>query len=531
MSANPNALRSSTDRWRQSEAVARFLAEPAAYDPRPSRVELIETHISWVFLTDNRAYKLKKPVSYEFVDFSTLKARREACEAEVRLNRRLARDVYLGVLPISDHGDSFRLGDDSQPIDYVVHMRRLPADRCLDALLEGRRERLPSLTGLVEKLTAFYRQLPPLRIGGHQYRHDIEHHVRANRADLLHSADDAQRVLTKRLHAAQLSLLLTRPELFDRRVATGRIVEGHGDLRTEHVYLLPEPVIIDCLEFSAELRRLDVLDELCFFAMECAAAGHHDVGRQVLDSCLESLGDEPPGELVAFYQSYRATVRAKVNRLRALQLALDARERARCAADRYLEIADERARQLGPPLLIVVRGLSGCGKSTLASGLAELLGAELLGADGIRREVFQAAAFERVESYGGGIYSAERRDRVYREMFDRADALLAERVPVVLDASFLAAAAREQAAAVARRHGGRFVMFRCECPAGFARDRIASRRRRGVGLSQARPEFVRLQHENEEADPAGLTSQSIDTTGSPADSLRQAITALRQRGE
>ena len=318
-----------------------WLLRPEAYAERPAGVTLVETHISWVFLTDRYAYKLKKPVHFEFLDFSTLAARRVACEQEVRLNRRLAPDVYLGLAAVErDSGGNFTLvepepaarssdsgavASNGEPVsDWLVKMRRLPVNRTLAELVRAGQLGCADTERLIACLTDFYRRAAPLPLEPQPYRAALERHVRANRAELLNCENVEPEQTTcglspsavRRIHAAQLQLLMLRPELFDVRVRAGRIVDGHGDLRPEHIYLLPEPAIIDCLEFSDELRHADVADELSFLAEECDFIGAGELGRRLAGQVLARLGDQPPAELLAFYRSYRACVRAKVAALR-----------------------------------------------------------------------------------------------------------------------------------------------------------------------------------------------------------------------
>ena len=312
-----------------TEDIVDFLRRPAIYPDRTDDVHVIETHISWIFLTDRFAYKLKKPVHFEFVDFSTVIARRKACEEEVRLNRRLAADVYLKVMPVTIGArGQLVLGGEGTPVDWVVTMRRLPAEVTLERLASESRLTREHVNLIATTIADFYTQAAPLIVVPDQYRAAIERHVRANAAELArmeYSVDEAQ---VRRIHAAQLRFLRLRQSLFDERAIDGRIVEGHGDLRPEHIYLEGNrPLIIDCVEFSPELRRLDVADELSFLAMECDRLGIGWVGSQVIDFYRRRSGDSLPDSLVAFYKAYRACVRAKVAGLRAHQLSPDERGR------------------------------------------------------------------------------------------------------------------------------------------------------------------------------------------------------------
>lgn len=295
------------------EAKVRFLSQPNAYPEGPSEVEAVETHMSWVFLTDAHVYKLKKPVRYDYLDFSTLEARRLDCEVEVRLNRRLAEDVYLGVIPLTlDAAGCLNLGGEGEAVDWLVKMRRLPADRMLDDLIRKHRVKQAEIIQLVKRLARFYAAVAVEPITPEQYRQRLLARITENMKELSRPEFGLGKALPEELARAQLGFLQTHAEAFDRRVAQGRIIEGHGDLRPEHVCLLPEPVIIDCLEFNREFRILDPADELGYLALESERLGAPEVGKWLLAGYTEASGDAPSRALLHFYQSCRALLRAKL---------------------------------------------------------------------------------------------------------------------------------------------------------------------------------------------------------------------------
>jgi aminoglycoside phosphotransferase family enzyme/predicted kinase len=529
----PSSANRSNDRSKGSAGpLVAFLLRPRTHGESAGRVECVETHISWVFLTDRHAYKLKKPVAFDFLDFSTPEKRRQACEDEVRLNRRLAADVYLGVVPVTlDARGRPRLGGSGKPVDYLVHMRRLPAEAALDRRIRNGQLADHDVDRLAEWLAGQYVDLPPLAIDTSAYRKGIEKHVRENRRSLASLAASEPTVVSpavvQRVHAAQIRLLRLAPELLDRRVCDGRIVEGHGDLRPEHVYFLPAPVAIDGIEFSRELRSLDVLDELAFLAMECEHLGAPAVGRRVIDAYLLGSGDNPPAALLSFYKCYRACVRAKVQGLRSEQLPAEERSGSLGAAAQYLELAARYAEDLGPPPLLVVRGLSGTGKSTLASALAESLGLEHLQTDAVRRELLGPPAES--SGYAEGRYRPEEREKIYAEVFRRADASLAARVPLVLDGAFLGGRWLEESERLAARHGATLLVVRCVCPDNVARQRMADRGHHAGALSEARPEFLELQRLEQETCPPRIEECTIDTTESLPAMLEAVYGRLRAK--
>lgn len=271
--------------------------------------EAIETHFAWVFLIGERAWKLRKPVRRDPMDYGTLEARRQGSLEELRLNRRLAPDVYLRVVPLNrDAAGGLAPDGPGDPVDWLVCMRRLHRRRQFDAVLA--RGPLPDgdLRGLARLLARFYREsrtvLPADEAFAARLGRQIEGNARVLLAATTPGGDELVRLQHQyiHLHGAEL----------ERRIATGCLVEGHGDLRPEHVFLNCPPVVIDCLEFDRDLRLLDRAEELCFFELECAHAGHAAVGRSVREQCLQALEDPAPAALLDFFRSHRAATRAKL---------------------------------------------------------------------------------------------------------------------------------------------------------------------------------------------------------------------------
>jgi aminoglycoside phosphotransferase family enzyme/predicted kinase len=504
-----------------------FLRRPESYPDHPATVEVVETHISVVFLTEHYAFKLKKPVHYDFVDFSTIQARRTACEQEVTLNRRLATDVYLGVVPITqDEHARLRLGPGRSIVDWLVKMRRLPAEHMLDRLIETDHLRDADTARVAALLADFYRRLPPVTEVPEVYRRRIEDHVRENRVELLSADHQLAATVIKRVHAAQLQFLMLEHHWLDDRVRDGRIVDGHGDLRPEHICVESPPAIFDCIEFDSKLREVDVIDELSFLVMECDMLGAPTVGRRVLDVYCRSSGDHPSQQLLSFYQIYRACVRAKVAALRARQLDPAGRSKSLALAARYLNLADGYRAPFNRPLLFVVRGLAGTGKSTLAEALSGALGAEWLGTDRVRRDLFGPS--EQPPAYGEGHYRPEMRETVYRELHSRAGDILKNGLSVVLDGTFLSNTWQAEASKLASRHGALFLLVNCRCPTETAVERIQQRwLAQPHPLSEARPELHDLQRDEDEPTPVGLPAIEVDTTESLTGQLEAIFERLR----
>ena len=298
-----------------AEKVA-FLERPDSYPDRPSAVEPLETHLAWVFLTDRYAYKLKKPVRYPFLDFTTLAGRRRDAEEELRLNRGLAPSVYLGTVALTgDARGRLAIGGAGTPVDWLVKMRRLPRERMLDHVIatqtvdgvDG-----AGLRGVAELLVAFYRRAARVSWSPLAYRERLQAEIADNAQALAAPRYGLPADVIARTKAAQDVFLQRDGSLLDARVRAGRVVEGHGDLRPEHICLGPPPAIIDCVEFNREFRMLDAADELAYLAMECERLGAPSVGAMLLAHYRALADDEPPDRLIDFYESVRAVLRAKL---------------------------------------------------------------------------------------------------------------------------------------------------------------------------------------------------------------------------
>ncbi len=343
----PSRGSSADDLVKLADKVA-FLRRPDSYPERPKPVEAVETHMSWVFLTDHHAYKLKKPVRYDFLDFSSIEARRLDCQEELRLNRRLAPDVYLGTLPIRAQPGKLSLEGTGTIVDWLVKMRRLPRELMLDQAIRERRVQEDDIERVAEVLSKFYRTSARLELTPQEYRDRYLKDIQANLDALSRPPLGLCGSMIDRVGMAQLSLLEQRPELLEDRIRQRRIVEAHGDLRPEHIWIGPNPVIIDCLEFNRDFRILDPVDELCFLAMECELLGAAFVGKRALKVYRRLTSDDPAKSLVALYKCYRACLRAKLAAWHLADPEIGNPEKWTALARDYLGLADGYAGELTP---------------------------------------------------------------------------------------------------------------------------------------------------------------------------------------
>lgn len=322
-----------------------FLRRARAYADPVDRVDAIETHMSWVFLANGWAYKLKKPARHQFLDFSTREARRLDCEEEVRLNRRLASDIYVGVVPLSwDQEEGLQLEGTGRPVEWLVKMRRLPAEQMLDRALAAGTVGPHHAVRVAAVLAQFYRSLAPVEMTLRAYRRRLAGEIEACRAELEQPVYALGPERVGAVAHALIAFLGAGEALIRERVEGRRIVEGHGDLRPEHVCLLEPPVVIDCLAFNRDLRILDAADEVSYLAMECERLEAAWFGAAVIEAYREAAGDDVAQALVHFYGAFRALVRAKLAAWHTHDAPPETRPKWIGRALRYLGLAEAHGR-------------------------------------------------------------------------------------------------------------------------------------------------------------------------------------------
>jgi aminoglycoside phosphotransferase family enzyme len=319
-----------------------FLANPGSYPHAPETVRIEETHMSWVFLAGDLVYKLKKPVRYPFLDFGTLSAREHFVREEVRLNRRLAPEVYLAATPLSlDEAGHLTVGPGVRAVDWLVTMRRLPDERMLDRLIATGSLTPQMVERLADRLSDFFKSAPPQAPAPDQF---LGRYLREQEQTAAILRDPGFRFDGERVDAALRrfeSMFEAAQPLLEARIRTGRIVEGHGDLRPEHVCMTDPIAIIDCLEFNPALRQLDPFEELAYLGLECARYGVDWVFPILYWHCASRLDDKPPDELLRFYWTYRALLRARLSLAHLLEPNPRTPEKWRPLAWRYIELAEK----------------------------------------------------------------------------------------------------------------------------------------------------------------------------------------------
>jgi aminoglycoside phosphotransferase family enzyme/predicted kinase len=442
------------------------------------------THASWVFLTPTDVWKVKRPVDLGFLDFRTMEARRRCCEDEVRLNRRLAPDVYLGVEPVRRGAAGHTLSGDGSIVDWAVHMRRLPDAASAAAMMARGALDAPALEIVAARLAAFLNEarVTP-EFGSHAL---LTANVDENFSQVAPFVGDLiDRPTFDQVRAFQVETLTRRQQRFALRIGENRIREGHGDLRLEHIYLLPEaeagdagprPTIIDCIEFNERFRCGDGASEVAFLAMELEAERRPDLAAGFVARYAETSGDFGLYGVLDFYLSYRAWVRGKVAAFVAVDptAPAEARRHARDEAGRRFGLARAFAgTPVDRPFLIAVGGMIGSGKSTLAAALGRALAVPVLGSDRIRK---QTAGLPATARGGEDLYERARREQTYTAIVEKAGQVLETGRGVILDATFSARHWRSLVAESARAHNATFAFIEARCPEELLRQRLAARR-------------------------------------------------------
>ena len=469
----------------------RDLLRPEAY-PRPTNaVELRETHISWLLFTDDRVYKLKKPLRTPFLDYRDVSDRHHFCEEEVRLGRRLAPDTYRGVVAIRRGANGHTFVGDDEPVDWAVEMERLPVEAMLDRRLDEGRLPGDLVPRLAELLVRFHREAhggPEIeRYGRHQHLREVDRATRAG----IHALCEGSGPGTT-LPAELLALLSGRAErfldthraLFERRVGEHRIREGHGDLHAGNLCVQEREIIVyDAIEFSLPLRCLDLAAELGFLTMDLKFRGAGDLACELVDAVVERSQDAELPTLLPYYEAHYALVRCHVALLRAQQQEGAARDESVTTAERYLL----HAWSVGSsPALVFLCGLPGTGKSHLARDLAQRFCLLHVQSDVLRKEAFGVPLNERTPATEvERVYSPEATERTYAALSTAVEAALRQGRSVIADANFPSRALRRPLVELAERMRVPWLCVECTADETTVRHRLEARTRDRNAVSDA----------------------------------------------
>ena len=513
--------------------VDRLRYAPQWADEGPVPVEMTQTHISVVLLGRMRVLKLKKPVNFGFLDYTTLERRRLACEAEIRLNRRLCEQTYLKVQPIGQVDGSPQLSDSGEAIEYGVLMKRLPAERMLDEMVRQHSVTEADIERVARRLDEFHRTA---RRGP-----DIDRWGTWEEAGRNWDENFAQTepFVGRTIDAPAYRLLRDRVArwlgahraVFDERIRQGRVVDGHGDVRGESVCVTDGICIFDCIEFNDRFRCCDVASEVAFLAMDLDSLGRPDLGYYFAERYQAHASDAHLFRLLPFYRCYRAYVRGKVLSFRLGEPEFSAADKSRAAerAARYFELARRYATPLPRPMVIAVMGLAGTGKTSMARAIAGELGLRVVSTDAVRQELFGHE--KGATAYGQGAYRPEANQRTYETLVERGRSLLIEDGGVVLDGTLLREDDRLRVQEMASAAGATTRWIECELPAELVRQRLERRRQRREGLSDATWETYLRQREEYMASSRReeVGHLVVDMTQRLPDGARHATDWLREQ--
>jgi len=521
----------------RQERLLPFLRNPRSYPHRPRTVRLIQTHGAFVLIAPPWVYKLKKAVNFGFLDFSTLARRRHCLERELDLNRRLTREVYEGLVPITRTPGGFRWGGPGRPVEYALRMRLLCADGFLDRRLRRGAVAPGDVDRIADRMARFYReQRPPPSLGAAgrpaRLRIATEENFRQTRRfigrTLSEAAFETIREFTETVYRR-------RSRELARRVRDGWIRDGHGDLHLEHVHLTPDALnIYDCIEFNDRFRHLDVASDVAFLAMDLDFHGRPDLADRWVRNMARRLGDPGLTGLQDFYRCYRAYVRGKVESLHGEAHAATPRERAQAdrVARQYFHLALRYSVAGCRPLVLVVMGRAASGKSTLAAGLEAELGWTRVASDPLRKRLAGVPLHHRgTAAERRRLYSGARTAATYRALMEAAVAEVRAGRSVILDATFSSSELRAALRRRCHRLGCGCCFIEARASMATVRSRLRARDGNTREVSDARLEdfdVITRRYQPPRELPAA-DRIAVATRGEPAEGVQRALQALARR--
>ena len=499
----------------QSQQLIEALHNPEAYAHPIASVHLIQTHTAWVLLTGQHAYKIKKPVNFGFLDFSTLEKRRHWCEEEVRLNRRFAADIYLGVAKICGALEHPHIGGSQPVLEYAVHMRQFPGKRLLSELAEHKRLKASHIDQLGKTIAIFHQTTkhaaPDSDFGQSRRIHDW---VNENFREIFPALNtDEARQQLERIRQWTDDRWHQLIHNFGQRKEQGFIRECHGDLHLRNLTVIDGAITpFDCIEFNSDLRWIDIMSEIAFLIMDLEVRGYRHFSNRLLNGYLQHIGDYEGLILLPYYLVYRALVRAKVALLRREQVSLESQDYVESTAEyqQYIRFAFKHMEK-EPPVLLITHGLSGSGKSTLSQLLNQAKGIIQIRSDIERKRLNSMNVSEHHPcEVNTEMYSSQQTEKTYQRLAQLAGFVVKAGFSVVLDATFHKEKHRDRIRQLADTLLLPFLILRCVAPNPILEQRVQARNKTGQDPSDATLQVLKAQYD--EAMPLRNDEQTLSLT-------------------
>ena len=499
---------------------------PDAYPHRPDRVELLQTHISYIFLTPDLVYKIKKPVDFAFLDFTTLEKRLFYCHEEVRLNRRLAPDVYMGVAAVTEEDGRVRMEGTGSPVEYAVKMKRLPEESILENKIKKGTVTEEMIERVARAIADFHgRAWTDGRISAFGSPEVIKKNTDENFSQ---TSDFVGLTLSRKVYedikGYTERFLEENRGLFIKRMEDGHIRDCHGDIHSEHISITNGIDIFDCIEFNERFRFSDTVSDLAFLSMDLDFHNRHDLARVLDSTYFSATGDAGGRALLDFYKCYRAYVRGKVEGFELKEPEVDDNEkrRARIRALHHFHLARLYATGGFRPLMVVVCGLSGTGKTVISRRLSEYTAMVHLASDVVRKRLAGLRPEEhRFEPFGRGMYSRDFTEKTYGMLISEAGRLLGSGRSVILDATFSRKKFLKDAKKEALERGAEFHIVLCTSDDETVRKRLLRRREEKTWSDALWDVYLKQKETFEPVEERHIT---VDTAGRDVDELINEVT-------
>ena len=469
-----------------AEVLFQQLKQPKVYGPAVTSVDVLQTHISYVLLTGDFAFKVKKPVNFGFLDFSTLEKRKHFCEEELRLNQRLCPEMYLEVVPITEYNHDIWMGGKGEVVEYAVKMKQFPQERIMTQMLKNGDVTKEDIKSICKRLVQFYTDYPSSeKIAGFGRLEAVKRNIDENFVQTTSKIGvTIPQEVFEDIKDVNGRFFKYKKEVFEQRRQAGFIHDCHGDLHSGNIVLADDLYIFDCIEFNQRFRFCDVASDIAFLAMDLDFLNHPFLSSYFISCYVDKSGDSTVSKVLNFYKSYRAYVRGKVTGFKLDDAQISERDKieAQELAQRYFALSKYYSRLMDfelsqkKPVLFIVGGLTGTGKSTVAQKIAVDYQAVLVNTDVVRKEMAGIDKFEPYkDAFNTGLYTPNNIDKTYEQVIAKARSLLKQGRSAVLDATFVYQQHRDMAISLAKDLRLPLIILQCICKPELVKQRLEKR--------------------------------------------------------